>query len=228
MNDRDLIAKTVRTCDAAVHAAVEYSAEVQRLDRSVVEAVGEGFSGSGKAFLYTSGIWVMGDTGGRIVDETSPVHPTPLVAWRPEHEQLVLKASGFRGIVIRPAVVYGRGGGLVGGFARAGAATGVVQIVGTGENRWPLVDVEDLADLYVLALNAEAGSVYFAAAGPSIPVRSLAAHAAPGAQVQAVPVEEARKTMGPLADALVLDQQVTAKKAVEELRWNPSRPGVLQ
>src|SRR6266702_2157757 len=46
------------------------------------------------AFDFTSGAWVYGDTGDRMVDETTPPNPTRLVAWRPAHEQLVLQAAG--------------------------------------------------------------------------------------------------------------------------------------
>ena len=69
---------------------------------------------SSKPFVYTSGIWVLGDTGGHIADETTPLHPIAPVEWRPGVEQLVLQASqrGVRTVVIRPAVVDGRGGGI--------------------------------------------------------------------------------------------------------------------
>ena len=35
-----------------------------------------------------------------------------------------------------------------------------MQFIGTGENRWPFVHVDDLAGFYVLALKAAAGSLY--------------------------------------------------------------------
>jgi len=213
LRNTDVLESAARQSDAVIHLAMEMSAEAPALDKGVVDAV----LAAGKPFVYTSGIWVMGNTGGHAVDETSPVNPTPLVAWRPAHENRVLAAGG---VVIRPAMVYGRGGGIVGGFVRAGE-TGPVQIVGTGENRWPFVHVDDLADLYVLALHAKPGSLYFAAAGLSILVKEVAAHAAGGAGVEFIPVEEARQTMGPLADALTLDQLVSASKAVNELGWKP-------
>jgi hypothetical protein len=50
--------------------------------------------GSGKPFLYTSGIWVLGDTGGQIAGESWPLHPIPNVAWRPGVEQSVLARPG--------------------------------------------------------------------------------------------------------------------------------------
>src|SRR5256886_17135246 len=65
-----------------------------------------------KTVIFTSGVWVHGDTGDRMVDETTPLNPVKLVAWRPAHEQVVLQASGVRGLVIRAGCVYGGPGGL--------------------------------------------------------------------------------------------------------------------
>jgi nucleoside-diphosphate-sugar epimerase len=106
--------------------------------------------------------------------------------------------------------------------------------VGTGENRWPLVHVEDLAELYALALEkAKPGSLYLAADGPSYRVSEIAEAAsyAGGAagRTQAVPLEEARLQYGSaLADALVLDQQVSGEKAKRELGWRPHAASALE
>lgn len=227
LRDTSTVLRAAREADASIHFAQEYTAEGPALDRRLVDTVLEEFRLTGRPFLYTSGIWVLGNTGGREADESWPVNPTPLVAWRPAHEQLVREAQGPRGVVIRPAMVYGRGGGVVGGFQRQGRE-GIVRYVGSGENRWPFVHVEDLAGLYVLALQAPAGSLYFASAGPSIAVKdvALAAAAPTGARVESIPIEEARRTMGPMADALCLDQLISSRKAMEELGWTPTSKSV--
>ena len=92
-----------------IHAGTTNDGE---LDRAAVRAMLDAMAGTGRPFLYTSGVWVLGDTGGRLVDETAPVNPVKLVAWRPAMEQMVLAARGVRAIVIRPGVVYGHGGGI--------------------------------------------------------------------------------------------------------------------
>jgi nucleoside-diphosphate-sugar epimerase len=221
------ISAAAGAADAAIHLASANSPEAPRLDRAAVDAILAALAGSGKPFLYTSGVWVMGNTGGYVADETTPVNPVPLVAWRPQHEQLVLHAAGVRGIVIRPGMVYGRGSGFLGQLFRPDEH-GVVHYVGTGENRWSFVHVDDLADLYVLALNAPAGSVYFAAAGPAVAVPMVAQAAAQGAPVEGIPLATARQTMGGFADALALDCMVTARKAIEELGWKPAARPVLE
>jgi nucleoside-diphosphate-sugar epimerase len=184
-----------------------------------------------KRVLYTSGVWILGDTAGKIYDENSPLNPAPIASWRPDAERMVLTAGG---VVIRPAVVYGRGGGLCAMLVQSAKDSGAARFVGTGDNRWPLVDVEDLAELYALALEkAQPGALYLAADGPSYRVSEIAEAAsyAGGAagQTQSVPIEEARKQYGaPLADALVLDQQVSGEKAKRELGWKPQAASVLE
>jgi len=228
LHDALSLARAARECDAAIHLAIAYSAETAQLDRRAAETILEEYRLTARPFLYTSGIWVLGDTDGKEADEETPLRPPAIVAWRPAVEQLVLKAQGARGVVIRPAMVYGRGGGFAGDFARQARERGEVRIVGTGENRWPFVHVDDLADLYVLALGAAAGALYFASAGPSIAVKEVARAAAHGAPVDGFPVEEARRVMGPVADALVLDQLVSGRKAVRELGWSPKARSVIE
>jgi nucleoside-diphosphate-sugar epimerase len=222
-----VVSAAARRSEAVIHLAAEFSPNGPQLDRAVIDAVLEAFRGSGKAFVYTSGIWVMGSTGGRVADESAPVNPVPLVAWRPSHEQSVLKAEGVRGIVIRPGMVYGRSGGFLASLFVPGR-NGAVRIVGSGENRWSFVHVDDLADLYVLALQAPTASLYFATAGPAVPVAELAKAAALGATVEKVPLDQARAEMGPVADALALDGMFSSLKAMRELGWKPARASVLQ
>jgi nucleoside-diphosphate-sugar epimerase len=228
LSDSEVIEKASRSADAVIHLAIEYSARTPALDRSFLDAAFRAMQGRALPLIYTSGIWVYGETGTTPVDERSTLNPPAIVAWRPAHEQLVLQSNDVRGVVIRPGMVYGRQVGLVSGMRAAARERGRIEVVGTGANRWPLVHVEDLADLYVLALNAKAGSLYVASVGESVPVRELAAAAAHGAEVVFVPVEEARRQMGVIADALVLDQRMSAQKATDELGWRPSRPSALE
>src|ERR1019366_6714919 len=164
------------------------------------------------------------------------------------NEQLVLAAHhGVQGIVLRPAMVYGRGGGLVASFVQSAREHGAARVIGNGENRWTFVHLDDLAALYVLALRAAAGTLLFAAHGAAIRVRDVAeaASRAAGAdgKVETVPIEEARKTMGPFADALALDQRISggrppAARPLDKgtsggraggvLGWGPKAPTVLE
>ena len=226
------VAPAARSADGVISMATTYDSSI---DGPAIDAILDALAGSNQPFVYTSGIWSHGDTGGTVVDETSPPNPAELVRWRQGVEERVLEGTtrGIRTVVIRPAIVYGRGGGILAGFVESARKDGAAQYVGTGENRWPLVHVDDLADLYLLALEkAPPGTLLLGVSGPSRPVRDIAAAARRGAgaggKTTAWPLAEARKKLGGYADALVLDQQASGRRAQQLLGWQPHRPDALE
>jgi nucleoside-diphosphate-sugar epimerase len=227
--DADVLARGAREADATIHLAATGAADQAEVDTAAVRVMLDALAGGGTPFVYTSGVWVLGSTGDATADEDAPTNAASIVAWRPAVERMVgdAAARGIRSVVIRPGVVYGRGGGTPASFIASGRKKGVVRYVGDGSQRWPFVHVDDLARLYVLALDAPAGTV-LNAAGPSLPVREVAEAAAraTGARAESWPLEDARARLGVYADALALDQQVSSGRA-EALGWHPSHPSVL-
>jgi nucleoside-diphosphate-sugar epimerase len=226
----NVLERAVRENEATIHIAgiaspSDVAREAAALD-VVLRVVTPGYP-----LLYTSGAWVYGDRGDALVDEDAPLKPIALVAWRPGHEQRVLAAAA-RGIVIRPGVVYGEGGGIVGGFVTA-AQAGPLKVVGSGTNRWPTVRVDALAELYAAALEQPAArGIYNGVAAASVPYVEIAraASRAGGGNggIEHLTYENAVSTMGPFAEALVLDLNVSSEKAKRRLGWNPHRPTVLE
>jgi nucleoside-diphosphate-sugar epimerase len=227
------IAEALQQVDAVIYAASTNDAEMPQIEQLAVETILDGLSGTGKTLIYTTGTWLLGNTGNQIATEDSPLDPTPLIAWRSQMESLVLNARdrNIRAIVIRPALVYGRGGGIIGMMVQAARQDGVVQYVGTGENRWTLIHVDDLAHYYVAALEAESGSIFIAADDQVMQLGEIAqlvsyAVGIP-AQVKSWQLDEARTAMGAFADALVLDQHVSGAKAKQILNWQPQAPSLV-
>jgi nucleoside-diphosphate-sugar epimerase len=186
---------------------------------------------TGAAFVFTSGVWVHGDTGGMLADERTHLHPAPIVGWRADLEHQVLGARGVRGIVIRPGVVYGHGGGIPAMLVDAARRDGLVRMPGGGSNRWAVVHIDDLADLYVRAVErAPAGTVLLAVHRTEL-FREIAAAASDaagaGGRVAEWPLEEAHRTLGDFADALALDQRLTSSHAIELLDWRPKHVDLL-
>ncbi|PTL78798.1 NAD-dependent epimerase/dehydratase family protein [Vitiosangium sp. GDMCC 1.1324] len=223
------IAALVQGVDAVIWTA---TANREDVDAPAVAAMLERMAGSGKAFLYTSGVWVHGETGGTVADETRPLNPAKLVAWRPAVEQRVLSTPGIRGIVLRPGIVYGRASGIPAMLVSSAREGGAARFVGPGENHWPVVFIEDLADLYLRAIErAPAGTVLLAVQGSSVKLKDIAAAASQGAgkggKTASWPLEEARNQFGGFADALALDQKCSARRAEQLLGWVPKGPGIL-
>jgi nucleoside-diphosphate-sugar epimerase len=128
--------------------------------------------------------------------------------------------------------VYGDGGGIVGGLI-ASAKNGPVKIVGDGNNHWPTVRVDALAELFAAAVEQPAAhGIYNAVAGASIPYVEIARAASRSGDgdgsIEHLTFENARVAMGPIAEAFASDLHVTAGKARHDLGWNPHRPTLLE
>jgi len=207
--------------DVLIHCAVEYSADYQALDRKTIDTL----LGLKKRTIYTSGVWQYGP-GGPFTEEEA-FSGKPLMPWRSEHERLVLAAKG---VVIRPGCVYGGAGGLTGLWFQGALERKAAPIVGDGANRWAVVQLDDLADLYVRAAEASsAGGLFNGVDGSRFTVREMAEAASRAAGANGALKElgyaEAEKLYGPMAHGLAIDQHVEGMKAKEALGWAPGFRG---
>ncbi len=218
--------------DAILHCAFDYADDGVATDRRAVEALTaaarEAGSADGpRAFVYTSGCWILGETGEEPAGEDAAVErPAEIVAWRPEHERRALGAAadGLATAVVRPGVVYGGSGGLTARLFTSAEEEGAAAYVGTGENHWAMVHRRDLARLYRLVAEARAGGVFHGVDGHPLRVAAAARAASDavgaGGAVRGIPLAEAREKLGPVADALALDQRLVTRRA-GELGWEP-------
>ncbi len=216
--------------DAVVHAAApigDWDADLRAMQALVAP-----LQGSGKPFVYLSGIWILGPTPD--ADENSPVAPIPKAAGRPALEAAV-RIDGIRGIVVRPGIVYGKGAGIPRGMVMRARRDGVCRyVVGaagdvvadTEPPRWPMVHVDDVGSLVSLALEkAEPGAVLHAIGEPGVPVDAVARAADRAAggtgATKPWPVAEAAAELGAAyAQALATSQVIRATRAAA-LGWHP-------
>ena len=235
LRDTELLKAQAAEADAVIHAAFEMSPDGGAVDAAAVEAFLEALAGTEKPLLYTSGAWLYGSTTGEPATEDDPLDPPDIVAWRvPVEERLVEAATDVRTVILRPALVYGRAGGVPAMLTHSAVERGAVRYIGRGANRWSMVHVGDLAALYRLALEAAAdgslpaGTVLNAAHGTPVTVAEAAEAASFGAGTEGAirpwPLEEAQEALGPLADALMLDQDVSGERAKRLLEWRPEAP----
>ncbi len=218
-----------RGCDLFVHCASENSSATVVRDRAAIDTflAASRDANAPRAFLYTSGVWVYGDTGGRTVDETSPLAPLDLARWRVEHEQLVLAAASreLRTLVLRPGCVYGGSGGLTVPWF-ASAVAGEVEMVGDGTNCWSTVHVDDVAEAYVLAAERAPGGEALNISDGTNPrvgemVAAVAAAAGIPGRISQLEPEDAVERFGPLAEGLEAHQKVANARAKAALGWHP-------
>jgi nucleoside-diphosphate-sugar epimerase len=227
IDEPDSYLAELKNCDSVVHTAIDYSPEAARIDQRALESVQAAVEdGRVRRVLYMSGIWVLGDTHGAVADESAALAPAEINAWRAPHEEVVMdlqEHDGVAAVILRPGVVYGGARGTFGGWFREATEKRIVTYPG-GDQHWPLVHVDDVAEAYALALeHAPSGVRYYIADDSRFTVRELAEAVARASGARAVSwaPDDVVETLGPLGKALLLDQQVTSAKARRELGWTP-------
>jgi nucleoside-diphosphate-sugar epimerase len=220
------------THDAAVHLGYAPGDETGPADRAAVDTLLAAASrGKLTGLVYTSGVLVLGPAGRTAAYEDASTEKAAFNVWRRGHETLVLAANSktLATAVIRPGWVYGGKGGLAAPYFESALAEGAAVYVGDGQNRMPLVRREDVAELYRLLLEKRGSGVFHGVEDGTrrIVDYAEAASRAAGAKgtVRSLPLAEAKKTMGPFAEAMCLDQWVGSKRA-QALGWKPGAPFV--
>ena len=172
LDDEALLARCARTADAVIHCA-------DADHRASVASMLNALRGSGKTFIQTSGSGIVadganGERSDSVYADDTPVQPVPAREARVALNRDILATAqhGVRAIVIAPTMIYGRGTGAnpnsiqVPKMMALARKAGVAKFIGRGENIWSNVHIEDLADLYLAALDrAPAGAFYYAENG---------------------------------------------------------------
>ena len=234
LNDPDSYRASASSADAIVHAAFDYATGA-RGDAAALDALlGAAASGRPGSLLYTSGCWVLGDTGDAVAGEDAATdQPAENVTWRVGHERRVLDAASeaLATAVIRPGIVYGGSGSLTAPMFETATRNGAAEFIGDGTNHWSLVHLADVARLYRAVLEEQARGVFHAVDGTPLPVGEVAAAASraagAGGATRSVPQDQAREQHGPMADAMCLNQRMAATRS-EALGWRPSHASFVE
>ncbi|WP_456698363.1 NAD-dependent epimerase/dehydratase family protein [Aeromicrobium sp. P5_D10] len=221
--DAAWLAAELRGHDAAIHAAAGSDERDPDMNDAVLNAAIEAFSGTDKPFIHTGGIWTYGNN--QSISETDEPAPPQLTSWRPANEQRVLGAD-IKSSIIQPGIVYGHGGGIPAMLAGAVAEDGTLQLIGSGEQHWVTVHVDDLADLYVRVLDkAPGGQSYVGASGVNPTVRELGEALTPTVTPESDEATIAR--LGLFGEALLLDQAASGQRAKSDFGWIPTGPALV-
>ncbi len=239
LEDTDILAREAKQADAVVNAASSDH-------RASVEAMLDALTGSGKPFIHTSGSSVIGDDArgewksDKIFAEDTPFDVVPEKAARASLDKLIIDAAqrGVRSVILCNTMIYGTGLGAspnsvqIPPLVAQAQKSGIARYVGKGINVWSNVHIEDVADLYLLALkNAPAGSFYFVENGEASYadiVTAIAKRLNLG-EPQSWPVEEAIKEwgFGHAVYSFGSNSRVTAARARKELGWKPTHTSVF-
>ncbi len=238
LDETEALARAAGEADAVAHAA---DADHAASARALLAALG----GTGKTLIHTSGSSIVGTpAGGRLLaqvyDEDTPFTPSSGRAARVALNAEILAGAGqgLRPVIVCPALIYGKGrlGGRqsmqVPWLIATARRHGIAKHLGPGENRWSNVHVDDLADLYLLALDrAPPGAFYYAENGEnSMRELCVAIGRTLGFGDETAAMSEAEAAAewgeGPALNTMGSNSRVRAVRARAELGWAPHRPSV--
>lgn len=211
----------------------------------LMKAVIDGAAGGGgeRHVVFTSGSGVLSieATDGAWNQETFaeddpfPFPARPNRAVRIETEDLVRRMSGehVKTYVIRPPLIYGHGGSIqIPQIFESARKTGKACYLGHGLNLYSAVHVDDLAEVYRLAVErGTPGALYHAVCGEAN-FRSIAEAVATvvGCDTQSLSYEEACALWGSfwVDIALAVNSRSIARRTVNELGWAPKNLDVVE
>jgi nucleoside-diphosphate-sugar epimerase len=238
LDDEALLIEQARRADGVINAASSDH-------RGAVEALLSGLRGTNKPFLHTSGSSIVGDASGgegsdNIYYEGQLPAATPDKAARVAIDDLVLAAAndGVRSAVLCNSLIYGHSLGVrrdsvqLPRLIKQARKSGVVRHVGTGGNIWSNVHINDVVELYALALeNTPAGTFYFVESGEASfrDMSNAIAEALGLGPAQDWPLKDAEAEWGyEMANyGLGSNSRVRGKHARKLLGWVPETTSVL-
>jgi nucleoside-diphosphate-sugar epimerase len=228
-NPKTLI-EPARAADAVIYSVAITDADPWTVDSRAMREIRKGLAGTENTFVYISGAWVYGATGDSPATEETPPNPPSLVQRRLqlEKETLQMGGLGIRAFVVRPGVVYGRGGGLPSMFVQSARDRHAATIFGEGTNRWATIALGDLGALVALVVErGRPGRAYNAVNDDHFTMKEIAEAASRGAGAGGATSSVSQELLGQLGDCLALDQVVSAERAKTQLGWAPQAPTIV-
>lgn len=188
----------------------------------------------GACLVEVSTMAIFGDAGhAPVTEQHRPVVPAELDPVAACELRVLAANDWIRGVVVRPGLVYGSGGGLaLEAAVDLARSTGVSRYFGHGSESLPTVHEDDLLDLMTLAIEDDTARGTYHANSGSVTTRELAdavAAAAGIAGVEAWTLQTLQAVLGARREPPRVDiPGAGAGRAMVELGWRPAAPPLSQ
>ncbi|WP_020201649.1 NAD-dependent epimerase/dehydratase family protein [Cupriavidus sp. WS] len=238
LDDAEVLAAAARAADAVIHAANADHAGALLTLAAALER-------SGKLLIHTTGSAIVADHADGACAAQTPLteddafEPVPHRRPRVDMNRYVRQAAiekGIRSVVICPGMVYGAGRGiqadsdqipkLVALSRQAGAGV----YFGQGLNRYSNVHIDDLVDLYLLAMEKAPGGSFFFAENGHAAFNEIAAlisdHLGFGGKTIGLPIEHVIREYGEAGRLGVGSNSFVRAANARRLGWSPRAPSL--
>jgi nucleoside-diphosphate-sugar epimerase len=238
LDDHDVLSQAARRSDGVIHAA---SADY----KGTVEIFVEALKHTGKILVHTTGSGIVNDSADgeyaatTYISEDTCFEPVPFRQARVAMNRYVREAGidqGIRTIVICPSMIYGTGLGLhkesdqLPKLIAYSRQVGAGVYFGKGLNRYSNVHIEDLADLFLLAVEkAPSGSFFFAENGDASfkEIAELIARTQGlEGKTTSVSIQTLISQMGDIGRYGVAANSLVRAENARRLGWSPHRPSL--
>jgi nucleoside-diphosphate-sugar epimerase len=238
MREPDSWVDQVKSVDGAIHLAATFGDDMASADAAILDGLKKlavhrtSSNRTTFSIVYTGGVWLYGPVGDEIAVEGSPFNPPAEFAFMVEHRRRLFAASQLSACMVHPAMVWDESGGVLEEFIAEAKMGNAPPITGSAETRWPLVHKDDLANLYVRAIEVgEHGFDYHGVAEAGVPVGAIAnaisrKYNSPSPVVKTV--EEIVDDIGSWAACRAFDQTMDAPNTRDALGWNPKKLDILK
>ena len=240
LDDPEIITKTAQEADAVIHAA---SADHPGSVVTLIAALER----SGKTLICTTGSGIVVDSadgeyaGSVVYAEDTYFEPVPFRLPRVAMNRLVREAAidkGIRSVVICPPTIYGKGRGLqpdsdqlpkiIALSKQAGAGV----YFGKGLNRYSNVHIDDLVELYLLALEKAPGGSFFFAENGHASFKEIAEMVSRslgfGGKTVSLSVEDLVRQYGDAGRYGITSNSLVSAVNARRLGWSPKAPSLAE
>lgn len=240
LDDPEIITKTAHEADAVIHAA---SADHPGSVVTLIAALER----SGKTLICTTGSGIVVDSadgeyaGSVVYAEDTYFEPVPFRRPRVAMNRLVREAAidkGIRSVVICPPMIYGKGRGLqpdsdqlpkiIALSKQAGAGV----YFGKGLNRYSNVHIDDLVELYLLALEKAPGGSFFFAENGHASFKEIAVMVSRslgfGGKTVSLSVEDLVRQHGDAGRYGAASNSLVSAVNARRIGWSPKAPSLAE
>jgi nucleoside-diphosphate-sugar epimerase len=240
LDDAEILTQAATAADAVIHAAsADHPASVVTLVSALER--------SGKALICTTGSGIAADSaageyaGSTVYTEDTYLEPVPLRRPRVAMNRFVREAAidkGVRAIVICPSMIYGTGRGLQKDSDQLPKLMAVSKQVGAGVyfgkglNRYSNVHIDDLVDLYMLALEKAPGGSFFFAENGDASFKDIAEMISRalglGGRTISLSVEDLVRQYGDAGRYGITSNSLVCAVNANRLGWSPKAPSLAE
>jgi len=237
LGDLDSLRAGAEDADAVIHLAFTHDfSDYQgagRIERAAVDTFGDALAGTGKPFLFASGMVGMSPGRPSTEEDASTFSAPDSPRGGGEVLALGLADRGIRPLALRFApTVHGAGDhGFTATLVAIAREKGVAGYVGDGANRWPAVHRLDAGHLAALALShAGEVSIVHAVGEEGVATRDIAEAIGRQLGVPAISVaaDDAIEHFGWIGRFFSMDIPASSAITRERLGWMPSHPTLLE